>query len=85
MDRREALLLAACAASSGLLGCVNLFKPTKGAYLSVDQGRCSGCRRCIAVCNADAITIMANKALIDPTKCTKCSKCLDVCPYDAIS
>jgi Fe-S-cluster-containing hydrogenase component 2 len=36
------------------------------------------------VCNADAITIISNKAVIDPTNCNQCWKCLDACPYDAI-
>ena len=58
--------------------------PTQGAYLSVDPDLCSGCRKCVNVCNADAITIIGNKAVIDLTKCIQCFKCLDACPYDAI-
>jgi ferredoxin len=70
------------------LACVNSVQaplgPTKGAFLSVDPALCSGCRKCVAACNADAITILSGKAVIDPTKCIQCFKCLDACPYDAI-
>lgn len=77
--------VAAAIALTTLFACVNsLEAPTKGASLSVDPSLCSGCRKCIAVCNADAITIIGNKAVIDLTKCIKCFKCLDACPTDAI-
>jgi ferredoxin len=82
------LLLAAAVFLTALSACVNsvqsTLSPTKGAFLSVDPGLCSGCRKCAAVCNADAVTILSGKAVIDPTKCIQCFKCLDVCPYDAI-
>ena len=58
--------------------------PTAGAFLSVSSDRCVGCGECVKVCNADAITIISNKAIIDPSKCIECGKCLDACPYDAI-
>ena len=80
--------LAAAVALVASLACVKSLEralgPTKGAYLSVDQGMCTGCRKCLAVCNADAITIVSNKAVVDPTKCIQCWKCVDACPYDAI-
>jgi len=58
--------------------------PTVGAFLSVSSDRCVGCGECVKVCNADAITIISNKAVIDPDKCIECGQCLDACPYDAI-
>lgn len=76
--------LACCAALAVFFACARSLSPTKGAYLSVDQNLCSGCRKCIAVCNADAITIVSNKAVVDPTKCIQCWRCVDACPYDAI-
>jgi NAD-dependent dihydropyrimidine dehydrogenase PreA subunit len=78
----KTILFAIAIIGSIILACVN--SPTKGAFLSVDQNQCSGCGKCVLVCNADAITIIANKAVIDPTKCIQCYKCLDACPYDAI-
>ena len=58
--------------------------PTSGAYLNVSQGRCVGCGECVKVCDADAITIINNKAVIDVSKCIECGQCIDACPYDAI-
>ena len=60
------------------------FGPSPGAYLRVNEDQCVGCRKCIVVCDADAITIVSNKAVIDPSKCIECFKCVDACPYDAI-
>ncbi len=58
--------------------------PTSGAFLRVDDTQCVGCRECVKVCNADAIIIISNKAVIDLTKCIECLKCIEACPYDAI-
>lgn len=58
--------------------------PTSGAHLTVSQTRCVGCGECVKVCDADAITMYNNKAVIDPGKCIECGKCIDACPYDAI-
>jgi uncharacterized protein len=84
----SAILLSAAVACVVLFACVKStqgpLSPTSGAFLSVDSHLCSGCRKCVNVCNADAITIIGNKAIIDPTKCIQCFKCLDACPYDAI-
>jgi ferredoxin len=77
-------LLVFAVIAVALFACAHSLDPTQGAFLSVDSSLCSGCRKCVAVCNADAITIISNKAVIDPTKCIKCYKCVDACPYDAI-
>ena len=58
--------------------------PTQGAFLRVNSDSCVGCRECERVCNADAIIIISEKAVIDPSKCIECGKCIDACPYDAI-
>ena len=58
--------------------------PTSGAYQNVSQGRCVGCGECVKVCDADAITMINNKAVIDVSKCIECGQCIDACPYDAI-
>jgi len=52
--------------------------------LTVVKDRCTSCKNCIYVCNADAITIVNNVAVIDPAKCVECGKCVEVCPNDAI-
>ena len=58
--------------------------PTSGAHLTVSQTRCVGCGECVKVCDANAITIYNNKAVIDLTNCIECGQCIDACPYDAI-
>ncbi len=74
--------------SIGILACVLFsacdFGPSPGAFLRVSEEQCVGCRKCVVVCDADAITIISNKAVIDPSKCIECLKCVDACPYDAI-
>ena len=51
----------------------------------VDAERCAGCRRCLAACGADAVTITReDKALIDPARCVGCGRCVGACPIDAI-
>lgn len=45
---------------------------------------CIGCRRCVKVCEADAIAVQDNLAVIDRAKCTACGKCVAVCPADCI-
>jgi RnfABCDGE-type electron transport complex B subunit len=45
---------------------------------------CTGCKKCEKVCEADAIHVEDNLALIDYDKCTGCGNCIDVCPTDVI-
>jgi ferredoxin len=84
MKTKVTLLFVAIAITlvAGLGGCQML--PSKSAFLSVEETSCLGCGDCIKVCNADAIILMGNKAIIDPSKCIQCGKCVKVCPYDAI-
>lgn len=65
-----------------VIGCK--INPTQGAFLEVESTLCLGCGKCVAVCKYDAITVIGNKAVIDPEKCQQCFKCVKVCPYDAI-
>ncbi|MFZ5968327.1 MAG: 4Fe-4S binding protein [Bacillota bacterium] len=53
---------------------------------TVDFGQCIGCRRCMKVCHADAISMLdtEKKASIDPKFCHQCIQCTSVCPKDAI-
>ena len=58
--------------------------PSDGAFLTVDPMRCFGCSSCVRICNADAIVMISEKAVIDLTKCIQCGKCINICPVDAI-
>lgn len=46
--------------------------------------RCMG-KRCQQACNFQAITMLPNRAYIDPAKCKECGMCAQACPYNAIA
>ena len=46
--------------------------------------RCVG-KRCQNACNFQAITMLRDRAHIDPAKCRECGKCAAACPYNAIA
>ncbi|MGL4345884.1 MAG: RnfABCDGE type electron transport complex subunit B [Cellulosilyticaceae bacterium] len=45
---------------------------------------CIGCGICVKQCEAEAIVVTNNVAIIDPAKCTQCGKCEKKCPTHAI-
>ncbi|MBN2189430.1 MAG: 4Fe-4S binding protein [Chitinispirillaceae bacterium] len=56
-----------------------------GLVAKIDSIACTGCGRCVQVCNTGAITLMNALAQIDRTKCTGCGQCVAVCPNRALS
>lgn len=46
--------------------------------------KCMG-KRCQNACNFQAITMLHDRAYIDPSKCKECGKCSQACPYNAIA
>lgn len=82
MTKKIFLILAMGMLALSFTGCKT--GPTNGAFLTVFENKCYGCGACTKVCNADAIVIINNKAVIDPTKCIRCGKCVIVCPIGAI-
>ncbi len=61
------------------------------ATYNVDTKKCIGCRLCNSPCPTGAITMIKNKAYIDPEKCTECGICIEGydkfkgCPVKAIN
>lgn len=45
---------------------------------------CTGCTKCLKVCEFEAITIQNYLSYIDPNKCRLCRKCVDVCDTHSI-
>lgn len=82
LNRRSVLKQLGIVALTSVVRCSRL--PSNGAYLTVDEARCTGCAECTRVCNADALRIIANKAVLDAGKCVECGKCIEVCPVHAI-
>lgn len=46
--------------------------------------KCMG-KRCQTACNFGAITMLRDRAHIDPSLCKECGKCTTACPYNAIA
>lgn len=46
--------------------------------------KCVG-KRCQTSCNFNAITMLRDRAHIDPSQCKECGKCSQACPYNAIA
>jgi len=45
---------------------------------------CTGCRKCLAVCPAEAIVMKGEVAWIDPERCDGDGICIPACPEAAI-
>lgn len=56
----------------------------KAKYYTVDSEKCTGCKVCTDYFTCPAISLLNNKAFIDPLSCTGCSSCAQICPYKAI-
>ncbi|HQO09181.1 MAG TPA: 4Fe-4S binding protein [Clostridiales bacterium] len=50
----------------------------------IDNKLCDRCGCCVAVCEADCITVYEALIEIDADKCTGCKKCVWICPKDAL-
>lgn len=52
----------------------------------IEEGRCSGCGRCMRIAHCTAIAVKENgKCAVSPEKCIGCGFCMGVCPKRAIS
>jgi len=67
-----------CAAREGKLAQHSTVAPR------VDAGACTACGRCVEACDARAIAIAGEAAVIDPEACVGCASCLVVCPEQAV-
>ncbi len=52
----------------------------------IDANKCVGCKTCMGVCPANAISVDNNgKCFIDKNKCMGCGTCATICPMSAIN
>jgi MinD superfamily P-loop ATPase len=53
----------------------------------IDTSVCTFCKRCVAWCSFNAITMVAGRkfASVDPALCHSCGACLAACPENAIT
>ncbi|MHB9002916.1 MAG: CPBP family glutamic-type intramembrane protease [Coriobacteriia bacterium] len=53
--------------------------------IKLDPNRCDRCRRCVAVCEANALKIGPAYIYLDWRACTECMKCVDACEKGCIT
>jgi ferredoxin len=56
----------------------------------IDTGRCTGCGRCVAVCDPHLLSLEVVRwkkfaVLHEPGRCTGCNACAASCPFHAIT
>lgn len=51
---------------------------------SIDQEKCTFCRKCMDICRFNAIAVVGNNALVFPELCHSCGGCMLVCPEGAV-
>ncbi|MDO9262821.1 MAG: FAD-dependent oxidoreductase [Desulfosalsimonadaceae bacterium] len=83
-DRKKGLAAAALAAAIMPRGP----RQNKGYTVTVNDGQCRGCGRCVASCPYRAITMRPNHiegwyAVVDEALCKGCGNCISVCPTNA--
>ena len=49
----------------------------------INQSKCSGCGKCVEICDVNAVQLTEGKAIIDTNKCIGCAMCINVCPTGA--
>lgn len=55
----------------------------KDIYFQISTN-CSGCGRCVPICQSQAIFQISDKFLIDQTRCNQCGDCEYQCPVRAV-
>jgi ferredoxin len=96
-DLRDGYLRADPADPAAVLGAVLKARDLVGGfdkprYITFTEDLCAhsrskivGCRRCLDLCPAGAITPAGNHVAIDPNVCAGCGQCAAVCPTGAAS
>ncbi|NVL90451.1 MAG: DUF362 domain-containing protein [Desulfobacterales bacterium] len=67
-----------CASRKGKLAQHSTVSP------GVSRKKCEGCGECVSYCAQEAISLIDEKAEIDPKKCVGCGECIIICPNQAI-
>lgn len=64
--------------------------PTAERLPVIDTRSCTGCGRCVAVCDPHLLTLEVVRwkkfaVMHEPERCTGCSACAVACPFHAIT
>lgn len=57
--------------------------PTDSYYVTDNCRKCLA-HPCVYICPVNAVSLLRDRAHIDPEKCVRCGKCKEICPYSAI-
>jgi uncharacterized protein (DUF362 family)/NAD-dependent dihydropyrimidine dehydrogenase PreA subunit len=49
-----------------------------------NREKCVLCKKCVDICQADALSVVDKHVIINHNKCIQCYCCHESCPYDAI-
>jgi pyruvate formate lyase activating enzyme len=65
------------------LWCQNIESQIMTPQIIFDETKCTGCRKCQAVCPQQAITMYQDHSWTDRNKCQGCGRCSSVCTIEA--
>ena len=52
--------------------------------ISVNEEKCTSCKRCADICPAGAITLKEGYPVVAPSLCESCQRCVGFCPSGAL-
>jgi Na+-translocating ferredoxin:NAD+ oxidoreductase RNF subunit RnfB len=52
-------------------------------YPTIDASKCKGCKKCVALCGMEAISMSDSVAIVNRDRCIGCGVCIAACPNDA--
>ena len=67
-----------CASRKGKLAQHSTVSP------KIVRKKCVGCGECVDHCSQNAISLVDEKAIINPEKCIGCGECILICPSEAV-
>ncbi len=87
--QKTGALCSCCGDCCGMLQSLKMQpKPAQSVqsnyFAQVDSEACIGCELCIERCQMDAVTMVAEKAVINMDRCIGCGLCASKCPTEAM-